>query len=361
LTSDSYERLAGTLNKIPNGFAHIEDGTHLRVLELLFSPDEAELTSRLKLRGETLDELSSRLDIPVQGLEEKLESMAQRGLIRAWTSSSGRRYALRTFIGGIWEEQMKRQTHEFVETVEEFFKKGHGMGVFDTAPPIFKVIPINRAISAELEVYPYEIAERMVENSKSWGIRECACKTHKGMLGEPCKYPTTVCLLLAPNKENAYVDDELTQPISKDRALELLREAEDAGLVHCSMNIRSDHTYICNCCTCCCTMLRGAVEWGQPHAIMKSNYISHVDGDACTGCGTCIDWCQFKALSVPDEICTVDNMRCVGCGVCAAHCPESALHLVSRDPTDRQTPPESYADWMTQKAEFRGVDYDELI
>ncbi|UCE11346.1 MAG: 4Fe-4S binding protein [Candidatus Thorarchaeota archaeon] len=361
MSSSPYERLAATLDKLPNGFTHIEDGTHLRVLEWIFTPEEADLASKMKARGETAEELSTRIAIPLEGLVDKLEAMAKKGQIRAWDSSTGRRYALLVFIGGIWEEQMGRADEEFAELVEQYFQKGRGDGLFTTEPPIFKVIPVNRAVKAELEVYPYEVAEKILESAKSWGLRECACKNHKGILGEQCKYPTSVCLLIAPRRENAYDDDPLTKPISKDEAIRILHQAEEDGLIHCSMNAQKGHSYICNCCTCCCTMLRGAAEWGQPHAFLKSDYFANVDDSTCTGCESCIDRCQFDALSIVDDLCQVDHVRCVGCGVCSVVCPENALSLILRDPSERTTPPESLWEWTKAKVRARGVDYTDLV
>ncbi len=54
-----YEKLAVTLNKIPNSFTIIEDGTDLRSLQCIFTPEEAELVSQMNLMGETIEELSA--------------------------------------------------------------------------------------------------------------------------------------------------------------------------------------------------------------------------------------------------------------------------------------------------------------
>jgi len=51
---DPYERLAETLDNVPNGFAKTEDGTHLKVLQWIYTPDEADITSKMKLMPETV-------------------------------------------------------------------------------------------------------------------------------------------------------------------------------------------------------------------------------------------------------------------------------------------------------------------
>lgn len=356
--SNPYERLAAVLDTIPNSFTPMNDGTHLKLLKWIFTPQEAELASLMKLRGETIEELAERLDMDEEELEPLLETMAKKGQIRAWNSSTGRRYALIPFAVGIYEEQLGRMNHEFAELAEAFFVKGRGGELFSTPPAIHKVIPINQVINSELVVHPYEQVEMIIENASSWGVRDCICRRHQELLDNPCKYPTSVCLIFA-RKPNAFESSTLTRPITKEEALKLLKDAEDAGLIHCTMNVRSGHYYICNCCTCCCNVLRAVVMTDQPHVVVKSNYIAVVDAELCSGCGICIDRCQLNALAIVDGISSVDNNRCIGCGVCGVKCPEDAIRLHERD--ERSEPPESIIEWMTEKAMARGKDPTELL
>ena len=167
---DAYERLAEVLDKIPNSYASVEDGTHLKVLRWIFTPAEADLASRMKLRGETIEEMADRLELHVEGIESMLETMYEKGQIRAWDSSTGRRYALIPFAVGIYEEQLGRMDKEFAQLAEDYFVKGRGGELFSTEPAVFRVIPINEAIKTELEIHPYDVAEEIVRNSKSWGM-----------------------------------------------------------------------------------------------------------------------------------------------------------------------------------------------
>ncbi len=357
---DPYERLAETLNKIPNGFPMAEDGIHIRILKWIYTPEEADLASKMKLIGETSEELSSRLNIPLEGLTEKLERMTDKGQIRTTDTSTGRRFAIFPFVVGILEEQVDRMDAELAQIMEEYLHKTVGKAdLFEVEPPILKIIPINRVIDSKLTIHTYEQLEQIINQSKSWGVRECICKKQQALLKNPCKYPKTVCLTFS-SRENAYNEHTISKPTTKKQALELLQQAEEAGLIHCSMNIQSGHYYICNCCTCCCGVLRGLTERNQPFAFVKANFIMSVDEELCTGCGTCVDRCQFSALDVPEEICEVNLQRCVGCGVCAISCPEEALNLVRRHPLEPE-PPVTIRDWMTQKAMSRQVDPSDLL
>ena len=361
MATDPYEQLAARLDEIPNSFTATEEGTHLKVLKWIFTSEEAELASKMKLRGETIEELATRLEIPLDGLEDLLEKMDGKGQIRAWNSSTGRRYALLPMVVGVYDEQVYRMDKEFAQIIEDFLDTSRYDGLWGNEPALFKVIPINRAIRTDLEIYPYEIAEQLIERSKSWGVRECICKKQQGLLGNPCKYGVSKCIQIHPRKENVFEETDRTESISKEEALEILREAEEAGLVHCSMNTQKDHFYICNCCTDCCQILRGLTKWEQPHAFVRSNYQTAVDVNLCTGCESCLDRCQFEALSISEEVCVVNTDRCIGCGVCSISCPEHALQLVLRDPENRNSPPESLMEWGFLKAASRGVDPSDLM
>jgi ferredoxin len=359
---DPYEELAAVLDTIPYGFAHIEDGTHLRVLQWIFTPDEASLASKLTLSGETAEEISERLKIPAEQTRETLDTMVEKNQIRRWTTRSGDlKYALMPLIVGISEEQNERMDEEFAKLMEEYFAKGKGEGLFDSEPPVFQVIPVNTVVKAELDIHPYKQAEQLIRTAKSWGVRECICKKQQGLIGNDCSYPTTVCMVLTPWKENAYDDSEIDTPVTMEESLKLLKDAEEAGLVHCTMNVQSGQYYICNCCTCCCAILRGLSTYDQPHAFVNSGYVARVDDELCTGCGTCIDRCQFDALTIPEDISVVELNRCIGCGVCAVTCPENAIQLVNRDDGQEIVTPETLQDWMAQKAASRGVDPSKLI
>ena len=75
--NNPYEKLANILNQIPNGFAILEDGSHLKVLEWIFEPDEAELACKLKLSGETIQKMSKRLKIPIYELLPKIDHVIE--------------------------------------------------------------------------------------------------------------------------------------------------------------------------------------------------------------------------------------------------------------------------------------------
>ena len=49
MDNNPYEHLAHRLNDLPSGYPSTEDGAELRILEKLFTPEEADLAAELNL------------------------------------------------------------------------------------------------------------------------------------------------------------------------------------------------------------------------------------------------------------------------------------------------------------------------
>ena len=154
-STNPYEELARVLDTIPNGYPAVEDGTHIKILEWIFTPEEADLTSKLKLSGETAEEIAQRLDRPIDELESLLDTMLTKGQINSWMSKSAgaRKYGLMPFAVGIYEDQLNRMDGEFAQLLERYFQQGFKK-LTATEPVIFQVLPVNKSISTELEIHP---------------------------------------------------------------------------------------------------------------------------------------------------------------------------------------------------------------
>ena len=96
--------------------------------------------------------------------------------------------------------------------------------------------------------------------------------------------------------------------ITKEEAYEILRRAEDNGLVH-EVNQAlgfDDVTAICNCCGCSCYALRIAELFRSPNGV-SSNFIARVDKDKCVACGQCVENCQTNAVRLGQKHCLTDS------------------------------------------------------
>jgi len=158
----------------------------------------------------------------------------------------------------------------------------------------------------------------------------------------------------------AFDNSSHIRALTLEEALDTLQVAADAGLVHSVSNNQHGESYICNCCTCSCGILRGISELGIANAVARSAFVNTVNEDLCLACGDCLEYCQFNALSI-DLTAQVDQLHCVGCGVCVQACPEDALILVRRPEADVLPVPTSKSEWMQQRATARHLDLREVL
>jgi hypothetical protein len=74
-----YDRLQQRLDSNVTGAP--SSPTFLRILKLLYSPQEAEIARHLPTLPTSLDALARRLSMPAEELDEHLTLMAQRGVV----------------------------------------------------------------------------------------------------------------------------------------------------------------------------------------------------------------------------------------------------------------------------------------
>jgi ferredoxin len=352
--------LAQRLNEIPNGFPPTESGVELRLLAKIFRPQEAELAAVMRLSYEPAADIAARAGADPKQSRRTLKDMSRRGLIRVRRGKGKLLFALLPFVVGIYEEQLPRMDAELAALTDRYFSEVGGKIILDAAPSIHRVMPVQEAVSLDLEVYAHEQAAAIVESARAWGVRDCICRTQQRLIGKGCDYPLETCLILAP-VEGAFVNDEATRPISKDEALQILRMSEEAGLVHTTGNFKDNHHYICNCCPCCCAVLRGLTEFDVPTAVASSGFVAAVDEAGCIGCGSCAERCHFGALSLADGVAVVDKARCLGCGICTSVCPTEAIRLERLPVAEIADVPANLQDWTMRRAHDRHIDIKVIL
>jgi electron transport complex protein RnfB len=355
---DPYKLLAERLDSLPNGYPPSPDGLELKLLSRIFTPEEADLAALLRLTLEDAKQIATRNGGDPKKTRDMLKSMAKRGLIRAGRIEGGLGYGLMPFVVGIYEMQVDRLDADLAQLFEQYYQQSFGH-ILKIEPPVHRVIPVGESVRVDMEIRPYESAADIVKGAKSWGVLECICRKQKALIGDPCNHPLEVCMAMS-NNPGAFDNVSHIRALSLEEALATLQVAAEAGLVHSVSNDQRGSSYICNCCTCSCGILRGISELGIANAVAHSAFINTVEEDLCIACEDCLEFCQFEALSM-EFTAQVDQLRCVGCGVCVQACPEGALSLARRPEQEIDPVPLSKSDWMEQRAAMRGLDLKKVL
>lgn len=358
MTEETYKQLAERLDALPNGFPPTEDGVELKLLAKIFTPEEAALTSQLRMSLETADEIAARVGGDPDELTQQLKGMSRRGLISAGRTDRGLGFRLMPFVVGIYEAQIGSIDAELSRLFEDYYTRVFGQ-VLAVRPQVHRVIPVKESLSMDVEVLPFESAAEILNRAEAWGVLECICRKQKALIGDPCEHPLEICMAFH-TKPGAFEHSSTVRALTKEEAFATLHRAAEAGLVHTVSNNQEGANYICNCCTCSCGILRGMADLGIANVVARSAFVNQVDEDLCMACEICLDYCQFDALTM-DDVAVVDRDRCVGCGVCVLTCPDEALGLVRRPVDEVLSPPETERDWLMDRAEARGMDLSQII
>lgn len=344
-----YEQLAEGLDKLPNGFPRTSSNVELSILKKIFSLDEASLANQLSGSMESVDAIAKRVGLSPEETESKLIQMAKRGLL--WRKNEGGKtlFRLAPFVVGIYEAQLENMDHELAHLVEEYLANGGAVGIMKPQPALHRVIPAQKAVKSEC-ILPYDDVRAILLNCKTFSLRDCICRVQQDHIGRKCDFPLRTCLSFSSIERSPNPLD-----ISKEEALAFLDKSEEMGLVHTVSNVMKGIGYVCNCCGCCCGILRGITEWGIDNSVAYANYYAVIDPDECLGCGICGKRCQVHAISEENGVSVVDRKKCIGCGLCVTGCPNGAAKLRRKPENEIVNPPADFQTWEHERLHNRGL------
>lgn len=342
MTNDIYQKLAEHLDALPQRFpTNTGTGLELKVLQHIFSPEEAEMATQLQPMPELPGDIARRIGKDPEETEALLVEMSKKGQILRLGKPGEQKYMAAPFMVGIMEFQLKRFTKEMVEDLEAFqpYLMEHTWMKGKTRE--LRTIPVDKTVSETTEVMPYESAEAIIRSAKYISVADCMCRKMSKIKGEPCDRPLEVCLQFG-GASHLYVNNGLSRYIDQEEALALLKKGVESSLV-IQAGSSQNPGGMCMCCGCCCKPLTAYRKTDKPALYANSNYFAVVDEDECTACGTCESRCQMDAITMGDTS-QVDLDRCIGCGLCVTTCDFDAIKLHKKD-EDHQWVPQP--DFMT--------------
>jgi len=334
---DHYEKLRQVLHQhlagAPKSKAFDE------ILRILFTPQEVEVALGMAFLPRSVRQIAQAAGVSEDEAFDRCESMADKGVIFAREKDGQMGYALLPTIPGIFEFPFMRgggtPMHDRLGALwQDYHREAMGNEFAGSKTPLTRVIPVEQTIELQVEVMPYEVLSTMLGRVDTFALARCACRESV----RACDRPRDVCLIFDKTAD-FLVERGLARQVTREVAEDALQRAEEAGLVHTTNNSQDRLNFVCNCCPCCCTILRGLTQLDNPHAFATSRWHAEVDGELCTGCGVCQDErCPVGAVQVIGGTASVVSERCIGCGLCSTTCAAGAMGMVLRE-----RPPETPA------------------
>lgn len=356
MSDAAYLSLRKFLNQFPLGFPKTHSGVELKILKRLFSPDEAELATYLRPVPEEALQIAARVQKAEADIAPMLESMAKKGLLFRMRRKGKTLFRAAPFMIGLYEYSVNRIDRELASLYRQYYDEAYQEEMGRSNVPGFKVIPLQRHVRSDLTLLPYHKIEEDIRASRIIAVTDCVCRKEARLTGHDCGHPLETCLSFGVAAEY-YIENGTGRQLSAEEAIEIVKKADEAGLVHAGANAKH-LSNICNCCPCCCASIKGIVAKGHDkRKYLNALFEAVVDGSECTACESCLDRCPVGAISV-EASARVDRDKCLGCGLCASSCPAGAIAMRLRN--DGAEPFESVLDMGMailkgkQSAEGRG-------
>ncbi len=302
----------GQSERIPRLFGIIADPSEAALL-LALPGTAREMAAKL---GKTEQEIASALhDLFVKGIvfpsgkTDPPSFRMCRDLVQFHDASILWPDAPREFLD-LWQDFMETEWPEVAKKFNQIMPK-----------PFTRVIPVGITIQAKTHVLAFEDVKEIIDSARTIAVTKCTCR----LTAHKCDKKLEACIQI--NRAADYTLERGTgRRLSKQEALDLVRECEEEGLIHVVMNKQNVDHFICNCCSCCCQTMPILIKHNIS-VIEPSRFAARVDANLCTACEACLDRCFFGAVSMEEGTAKVDESKCMGCGLCQVACAVEAISL----------------------------------
>ena len=282
------------------------------ILEPIVNDDMAEVGQHLILRkAQSADEVAAKCGRSVEETAQILWDLAVAGVCFVNTIDGVDKYWLDTWVPGCMEMIInnKENVKKFPQLGAAFDAYGRVRGPrtagnFPVGIGLMRVIPIETAIEGESRRASYEEVSKYLNENDLFTVSDCSCRTARETMGEGCGHLKEDMCIQMGHAAEYYIRIGRGRQITREEAFEIIKRAEENGLMHQIPNTDGPgktHA-ICNCCGCGCLSLRTAGMFLNPDMV-RSNYIAKVDKDKCVACGECVENCPVNAPKLGQKIC----------------------------------------------------------
>jgi NADPH-dependent glutamate synthase beta subunit-like oxidoreductase/formate hydrogenlyase subunit 6/NADH:ubiquinone oxidoreductase subunit I len=284
------------------------------ILEPVVTDEMAEAALGMVMRKPlSAAEIAANCGKPVDVTTRLLEELALAGVCFVNKIDGVDKYWFDTWVPGIMEMMTnnKANVKKFPQIARAFEAYGRVRGAATSGafPPgigLMRVIPIETAIDGNSRKASYEEVSKYLNDNTIFSVSDCSCRTAREAMGEGCGHLKEDMCIQMGHAAEYYIRTGRGREITREEAFEIIKRAEENGLMHQIPNVDGvgkTHA-ICNCCGCSCLSLRTA-EMFINTDMVRSNYVSHVDVEKCVACGECVENCPTNALQLGQKLCGI--------------------------------------------------------
>ena len=332
-----YVNLQKHLDKQAVGFPATKSGVELRILEQLFTPDQASLALNLSYEPKSALDIFNevkRTGISFDKVKSLLEEMEINGVILSTIKNGIEHYLTVPLLVGMLELHANKAMAQFMADFREYVSGEFDKAFTSTKISQMRTIPVEKSISAENYVTTYDHIREIIHSTDGpIAVSSCMCREGAKGRGQPCHVTSRLetCMCFGDWARH-FMKLGLSREITREEALGIVRQNEADGLVLQPNNYQKID-FVCSCCGCCCGILKRLKMLPKPAENWAHNFYTVVDLEMCTGCGICMEKCQMNAIEIDEqgEYAVINLDRCIGCGNCVASCSSEALTLVKKE------------------------------
>ncbi len=174
MVPEIYQQLREKLDQYSCGFPLTESGAEFKILEMIFTEEEAEMFLNLTLNLETGEDIARRLGRDPDSVVPLLKRMHEKGNVFGWRRGEEVKYGAVPFILGLYEFQLNRMDRELAGLCEQYFNEAL-LPRMAAVEPLMRAIPINRSLEAPHLVATYEDSRAIIRNKKLISLARCIC------------------------------------------------------------------------------------------------------------------------------------------------------------------------------------------
>lgn len=300
--------VSGVMNKID------ENAPEYYALASIVSDEQAEIAIAAGLRkNRSAAYLAEKTGKSEEEARRLALELAEIGVFRVNKDTNGEdQFYMQIFAPGIMEMLVNnpKQLAEHPEVGRAFeeytrIRMATMSPMLPMGSGLMRVIPIESSIDANTQAVSYERISYYLDKYDIYSVSSCSCRAARRTIGEGCGHlEQDMCVQMGKGAEY-YIRTGRARQVSRAEVEEILRKAEENGLMHNIPNIEEagETAAICNCCACACFGLRVGLMFGARDAV-RSNFVAQVDAEKCVACGQCVENCPGNALMLGQKLCT---------------------------------------------------------